>query len=157
MNSDKYAWGKLNKLQIGKYAEYYVKMEFTLYRLDVYTTEIDDKGIDFVVKNASNKYFSIQVKSMRQGKNNYVFVPKHIWEHKLQDNLFIALVSFTEHELPEIYLIPVSVWNKPNKVFVSRDYEGKKSKAEWGISITKANWELLQDYACERVISDYFS
>jgi hypothetical protein len=155
VNADKYAWSKLNKLQLGKYAEYYVKMEFTLYGLDVYTTEVDDEGIDFVVKTESGKFFSIQVKSIREEKSNYVFVPKHIWDHKLPDALFVALVIFRESELPQIYLIPVSVWNNPNSLFVSRDYEGKKSKAEWGISITKSNWQLLHGFSCERVLSEY--
>ncbi len=44
---EKYIWSSLNALQIGKYAEYYAKMEFTLYGFDVFTSEVDDKGIDF--------------------------------------------------------------------------------------------------------------
>jgi len=39
------SWSKLNHLQLGKYAEYLVKMEFTRYGFDVYATEVDDKGI----------------------------------------------------------------------------------------------------------------
>ena len=46
-------WDKLNHLQIGKYAEYYVKMVLTQYGFDVYSAEVDDKGIDFIIrKNA---------------------------------------------------------------------------------------------------------
>ena len=51
MKNDKYNWDNLNRLQIGKYAEYYAKMEFTSYGFDVYTSEVDDKGIDFVIRN----------------------------------------------------------------------------------------------------------
>lgn len=43
-------WSKLKSMQLGQYAEYYAKMEFTTYRYEVYTSEIDDHGVDFVVK-----------------------------------------------------------------------------------------------------------
>ena len=55
---EKYIWSSLNALQIGKYAEYYAKMEFTLYGFDVFTSEVDDKGIDFVAK-INNQYFDV--------------------------------------------------------------------------------------------------
>ena len=42
-------WSKLNHLQLGKYAEYYAKMEFASYGYEVYTSEVDDHGVDFVV------------------------------------------------------------------------------------------------------------
>jgi hypothetical protein len=41
----KYDWTRLNHLQVGKYAEYFVKMEFTLYGFDVYSREVDDRGV----------------------------------------------------------------------------------------------------------------
>jgi hypothetical protein len=44
-------WSDLNPLQIGKFAEYIVGMEFTKYKnLSVFTAEVDDKGIDMVVR-----------------------------------------------------------------------------------------------------------
>ena len=70
----KYEWSRLNHLQIGRYAEYYVKMEFTLAGFDVYGTEVDDKGIDFVIRKDSNNYYDIQVKSVRG--LNYIFFLK---------------------------------------------------------------------------------
>jgi hypothetical protein len=53
---DRYEWSRLNTLQVGKYSEYFVKMEFTLYRFDVYQAEVDDKGIDFVIRNRHDSY-----------------------------------------------------------------------------------------------------
>lgn len=41
-------WSKLSYMQLGQYGEYYAKMEFTSYGSDVYTSEIDDHGVDFV-------------------------------------------------------------------------------------------------------------
>ena len=150
---EKYIWSELKHTQIGKYAEYYVKMEFTKYGLDVYSSEIDDKGIDFIVKNNSNRYFDIQVKSIRMGKTNYVFIPKQLWKDELRANMLVALVIFEDGKEPQLFLIPVTVWEEPNKLFINREYgEGKKSKPEWGISITKDNFPLLQEYKIQKTI-----
>lgn len=41
---------ELNGLQLGRYGEYFAKMELASYGFDVYTSEVDDHGIDFVVR-----------------------------------------------------------------------------------------------------------
>jgi predicted GNAT family N-acyltransferase len=46
-------WSKLNSLQLGRYAEYYAKMEFASYGFEIYTSELDDHGIDFIAKTKS--------------------------------------------------------------------------------------------------------
>lgn len=43
-----YEWSKLSHLQVGRYAEYFVKMQFVLLGYEVYSSEVDDRGIDFV-------------------------------------------------------------------------------------------------------------
>jgi hypothetical protein len=48
-------------------------MEFTIYGFDVYTAEVDDKGIDFVIRKEEKKrdrepeyrYYNVQMKSVR--------------------------------------------------------------------------------------------
>jgi hypothetical protein len=40
-------------------------MDFTLYGFEVYSSEVDDRGIDFVVRSASGRYYDVQVKSVR--------------------------------------------------------------------------------------------
>ena len=47
-------WDKLNQRQLGQYGEYYAKMEFASYGYDVYTSEVDDHGVDFCCKGYSN-------------------------------------------------------------------------------------------------------
>ena len=59
-------WSKLNRMQLGRYAEYYAKMEFTSYGFEVYTSEVDDHGVDFVVKDPESKiFYEVQVKAIR--------------------------------------------------------------------------------------------
>jgi len=141
-------WSKLSKLQLGKFAEYYVKMEFTLHGFDVYSAEVDDKGIDFIIRKNKTQYYDIQVKSARNF--TYIFIPKDKCE--LRDNFWISVVLFTNHERPKIYLIPTVEWQQPNALFVDRDYKGKKSKPEWGIYLSQKNMKIMEDYLFEKMI-----
>lgn len=145
---DKYNWDRLNHLQLGRYAEYFAKMEFTLYGFDVYTAEVDDRGIDFVVRRDSDRYYDVQVKSSR--KLNYIFFPKGKFD--LRDNLLAAVVLFIASEAPQLYLIPSTAWCEPNALFVSRDYEGKKSKPEWGLNLSRKNLPLLARFSFDMAV-----
>jgi hypothetical protein len=122
----RYNWSKLNKQQVGAYAEYFVKMELTMYGFQVYETEVDDRGIDFITRFENGPFIEVQVKSLRS--SGYVFMQKE--KFSLRDNLYLALSLFSEGCPPNLYLIPASVWLSPNQVFVSRDYTGLQSKPE---------------------------
>lgn len=150
---NKYDWDRLNPLQIGKYAEYFVKMEFTLYGFDVYTSEVDDKGIDFIICNSNHDlYFDIQVKSVRNF--NYIFFRKEYFAPRR--NLLAAIVIFINYQAPVLYLIPSLSWLEKNSLFVSRDYEPSlKSKPEWGLNLSKKNWGLLSDFEFEKAINSF--
>jgi hypothetical protein len=87
---DRHAWSRLTHLQIGRYAEYYTKMEFTAYGFDVYTAEVDDKGIDFVIRQGVDRYYDVQVKSSRA--LNYIFIRKS--QLTPRENLLVAIVLF---------------------------------------------------------------
>lgn len=41
----RYAWSRLNSHQVGRFAEYFVKMEFALYGFEIYSSEVDDRRI----------------------------------------------------------------------------------------------------------------
>lgn len=144
----KYEWSRLNKLQIGKYAEYFVKMEFTQHGFDVYSSEVDDRGIDFVVRKEPSAYYDVQVKSVRG--SGYVFFSKR--KFILRKNLFAAIVLFLEAEYPQIHLIPSEAWLKPDGLLRDRKYIGKKSEPEWGLNISRKNMSLLSQYALENTV-----
>jgi len=142
-------WSRLNHLQLGRYAEYLTKMEFTACGFDVFTAEVDDKGIDFVVRKSDNQYYDVQVKSCRNLK--YIFFPKD--KFVLRSNLLAAVVLFEDNKPADLYLIPSDVWRTPSDLFVSRDYEGKKSKPEWGLNLSHKNLPELQKYQFESMVS----
>ncbi len=139
-------WSELNHLQLGKYAEYYAKMEFTSYKYEVYTSEVDDHGVDFVAKAPnSTDFYEIQVKSVR--KTNYAFVPKD--KIVFDDKHLVCFLKFTDDKMPDVYIIPITAWAKPNAVLVSHDY----GKGEWGINYSKKNKHLLEPYRLENFFS----
>ena len=125
-------------------------MECTLHGLDVYTTEVDDKGIDFVIRRGVSVYYDVQVKAVR-GWDSYVFLSKATFV--LRPGLLAAFVLFLEGEPPRLYLIPAETWATPSPLFRDRDYVGKKSQPEWGINISRRNAALLEPFAFDRVVA----
>lgn len=127
-------WASLTKQQIGKYAEYFVKMRFTLHGWNVYTPDIDDRSIDFVSSPPnSNEFYAVQVKSIRG--SGYAFMKKRLFS--LAPSRLVVLAIFGEIEVPDLYLIPSTTWRSPDKCFVSRDFgPGRKSEPEWGVEAT---------------------
>jgi hypothetical protein len=142
----KFDWGQLKSLQLGRYAEYFAKMEFTLLGFDVHEPEVDYKGNYFIICK-ENKFYEIQVKSIFKG--NYVFMSKD--KFILRTNLYLVLVLFNEGKSPELYLVPSNAWLQPDKLLVSHDYIEKTSKPEWGINLSKKNLPKLSKYEFDKV------
>lgn len=149
--SERYAWSCLNHLQVGRYAEYFVKMEFTLLGFDVYASEVDDKGIDLVIRQDLDRYYDIQVKAVRSPTSTYIFMRKSVFA--LRETLLLAVVLLEEKKTPRLYLIPSAAWLEPNALLVSHDYVGKKSEPEWGLNLSTRNLPLLEGYEFEKIAS----
>jgi hypothetical protein len=150
---ERYCWSHLNKQQVGAYTEYFVKMELTMFGFQVYSTEVDDRGIDFVARHGSGPFIEVQVKSLRVSgqASGYVFMQKS--KFALSEHLWLALGLLTEGKPPDLYLIASRTWDTPNAIFVSRDYgEGLKSKPEWGLTVSPRNRAALEPYRFENSI-----
>lgn len=139
-------WSKLNSMQLGRYAEYYAKMEFASYGFDVYTSEVDDHGVDFVAKAPNGStFYEVQVKSVRN--YGYVYIAKSKMPELINSRL-VCYMHFIDGQLPDVFVIPSTAWQEPNPVLVERKYDkpGQKSEPEWGINISKKNYNLLDKY-----------
>ena len=135
-------WSGLNHMQLGQFGEYYAKMEFASYGFDVYTSEVDDHGVDFIARDIKTGiFYEVQVKSMFKGK--YVFIKKD--KLVMDDRHLVCFLHFIENELPEIYVIPATAWKNPNAVLVDRNYD----TPEWGINFSNKNHALLEQYRPE--------
>lgn len=142
-------WLQLSSKQLGQYAEYYAKMEFTSYGYDVYTSEIDDHGVDFLARNIkTEKIYKVQVKSLLRG--SYTFIKKD--KISLDEYHLVCLLHFSEGELPKVYIVPAIIWkDKSREEYVKRvfvDHNDYK-KPEWGINYSIQNAYLLDKYNAE--------
>ncbi len=142
-------WSELTPLQLGRYAEYYAKMEFASFGYEVYTSEVDDHGVDFVVKvPKTNQFYEVQVKAVRN--YGYVFIPETKMEILTPCRL-VCYLHFLEDKLPDVFVIPSTAWEEPNEVLVHRKYKkpGQTSKPEYGINVSRKNYSLLYPYCVE--------
>lgn len=157
-----FEWGTLNHLQLGRYAEYVVNMEFTKLGCSVFSSEVDDRGIDFVVRSQRGRHFDVQVKSARQARAgqgfNYQYWKKADQKHQarpeIADDFYIALALFEKGDQPpRLYLIPSTAWQKPNPLFVDRRYgrSGLQSQPEFGLNLSQKNLERLRRYCFSKV------
>jgi hypothetical protein len=110
MNQHKRTWSSLKRLQLGKYAEYLVKMEFIQYGCDVFTAEVDSHGIDFVVRTKNGTHFDVQAKSFRlqaEKGTPYVFLQKT--KFIPDPALLLALVQFETRSTVVTHRRPESI------------------------------------------------
>lgn len=140
-------WSKLSSLQLGRYAEYYAKMEFSSYGFEVYTSEVDDHGVDFIAKSPSGKtFYEVQVKSVRD--YNPTFIVKDKME--LVETRLVCYLRFSDGALPDVFVIPATAWKNPNAVLTDKDYGcNQVSKPEWGIHASRKNYTLLEEYQAD--------
>lgn len=127
-------------------------MQFVLSGLDVYSAEVDDRGIDFVVRAEPDRYWDVQVKSIR--KSGYIFFPKK--NFSIRENLLASVAVFQDGHEPDLYLIPAVQWREPNELFVDHDYEGLKSKPEYGINISAKGKKVLEPFRFEMQVEMIF-
>ena len=140
----------LTAQKLGTFCEYYAKMALISYGVNVYTSEIDDHGIDFVAESR-NGFLKFQVKGIRTS-SQYVFMRKDYFSIE-DDTMFLFLILLVDGEHPDMYIIPASAWRQESGVFVYRGYEGKKSKPEYGVNISKKNMPELEKYKLENMLS----
>ena len=58
---DNFTFNTLTHLQIGRIGEYWVKIWLTLSGFDTYYNDVDDKGIDFILRLDNDEHIDIKV------------------------------------------------------------------------------------------------
>ena len=150
LSMKKYNWKELNRIQKGTFGEYFAKMEFTMYGAEVYTSEIDDRGIDFVCRLPNSDFFEVQVKTVSDF--NLQFVNEHKFKRKL--NFLVALVRLEQFKKPEIYLFRGTDWDSDDGLLKYNAYEDKKLSPAYEIRLSKGRLKVLQNYSLENRFSE---
>ncbi len=76
---------------------------------------------------------------------------KEKWDINNSDT-YLILLMFEDGKMPDVFLIPAIAWRHPNELFCDKDYEGLKSKPEYGLNLSKKNMPLLAPYKIEKAI-----
>ena len=139
----------LTKQPLGRFTEYHVTMALVRHAIDVYTLTVDDRGIDLIALIDLGTYLEIQVKATRG--MNYVFMRKSVFP--IHPSRYLAYVAFDGEADPDVFLVPSTAWATPNRLFVNRDYAGKRSAPEYGLNLSIATRPLLDPYRIEDVIA----
>lgn len=140
-NAIRYHWSALNTLQKGMYGEYFAKMEFAMFGFLVFSSEADDRGIDFVVRRSDGKHFDVQVKTITG--TNYTFVK----ESKFDKDLVVCLIVLNEGNPPSSYLFVRDDWNTPsNRELLKLKKFDNASEAEYGFYLAQKREALLSKF-----------
>lgn len=140
----------LSPQKLGIFCEYYAKMALTSYGMSVYTSELDDHGIDFVAEG-KDRFLKFQVKSIRKS-TKYVFMrEKYFKAH--DTSMYLILIILKDGEHPDMYVIPATAWQaEGSKLLVHHAYKDKKSAPEYGVIISSKNVPELQQFKLEKMI-----
>jgi hypothetical protein len=147
----RYDWHRLTRLQKDKFGEYTLKIELTLWGLDVFSSEIDTPGADLLVRIDPSMHLEIHARTVR-GFRSINFDKERF---SPRENLYAAIIILELYQPPKLYLIPSTVWLKPDHLFFSKEYEGMMSSPKWGINLSHKNLPLLDDYAFERIVGEW--
>ena len=143
----RYAWSRLNRQQKGTYGEYVAKMEFVMYGYLVFSAEIDDRGVDFVVRNDAGRHFDVQVKTVTH-RTTYTCIT----ESKFSENLWICLVVLTEGVHPTLYLFSGRDWISDESDLLRRNHFQNAKEAEYGIHIAKKRVSVMKQFAFDQSV-----
>ena len=72
---------------------------------------------------------------------------------EISPDWYLALAILNQGKEPELYLVPSDAWKSPNSLLVDHEYEGKKSKPEWGLNLSIKNMPLLEEYAFPKMVA----
>ncbi len=144
----------LTPQKLGTFCEYYAKMILASYGVSVYTSEVDDHGIDFVLETPNGQFKKVQVKSVRLETTKYVYMEERKFSINDSD-LYLFLLILKDGKHPESYLIPAVEWKtgKEDGLFV---YHGQYKVPEYGLNLSGKQMKALQAYGVKEQIEKIF-
>lgn len=133
-------WDRLGKQQIGRYAEHYVKFELVRAGYEVFTTEVDDRGIDLVVRGPDLVFRTVQVKAVRNDQSVYL----NKVSFSTTDGGLLAIVDLENECLPVVCVIPARDVGQASELF-GEWKDTKTGKDWWFVKFKKKSRALLRE------------
>ena len=140
---------ELTKQRLGSFGEYYAKMVLASYGMSIYTSEVDDHGIDFVAET-KNGFMKFQVKTVRHD-TNYVYMLEEHFDVE-DESLFLFLSILTDGELPVSYIVPATVWKNDETGM----FEDRATEQVFNRNLPLPKYEVMEDARMLTIKTDYF-
>lgn len=151
----KMKWSRLNNSQLGRLGEYYAKLLFVSLGWYVYSSEIDDHGVDFISEDPQKAHmYRVQVKSVKAGKDTLNIKKTKM---PLRDDFLMCFLRFEDDRLPDVFLWKTSEWNdKSNDALGENNYikEDTVSVPEWNVKYSKKNAKWFQEHVADKVLEE---
>ena len=131
-----------------KQVEQFVKQELMKAGLEVFASESENRGVDFIVKTLSGKYHELFLQPIDLDFTKSVKIPKGDLG-KLKDNLWIALVFVMKGMEPILHLIPSKALENPdNYIFFDHEQDERFSHlSNWEIKVFQKSIGELSKYS----------
>ncbi len=105
------------------------------------------------VRTPTGRSLEVFVSTQRLG--GYVFWTKRRFQPA--SNRLAAIVLLTDADDPNVYLVPSTEWRNASPPLTDRPNVGKRSEAEYGISLARSSLGALQQYGWgEKADKDHF-
>ena len=144
----RYNYKDLTKLQLNEKARGIYESEFKSNGFIVNRVKCNYRTISLLVSSDKGIKHLVHIRSVRGYK--YIYFKKKGFP--LRPTWLAAIALLFEGQMPQLYLIPSTKWEKPNSLLKSRDYSEKKSDPEWGINLSKKNMEHLEQFVFNKMI-----
>jgi hypothetical protein len=143
-------WNKLNRLQKGSFGEQYAKMLFTKYGAEVYSSDVDDRGIDFVARFPNSEFYDVQVKTVMDMNLAYINKTKF----KKSERFLVVLVRLEQGKEPEVYVFRATEWDSEDGLLKYNPYIEAESAPAYEIHLSRSRLQQMGKYLFEQRISE---
>jgi hypothetical protein len=139
----------MNKLKKGRYGEYYIILRLLEEGYEIYTSLVDDRGVDLVVKNVNGNFIEVQIKSVWE-RNWFQIQSKSDKKNLIKDNYFVIGLDINKF----CWIFPSKVFFENCTICYKKDvytydlqlYAKKREKNKTRgeeLKMYKENWDLL--------------
>ncbi|MEM7549491.1 MAG: hypothetical protein AAF363_07450 [Bacteroidota bacterium] len=137
-----------------KQVEQFVKQELMKAGLEVFASESENRGVDFIIKTPSGKYHELFLQPINLDFTRSVKIPKNDLG-ELKDNLWIVLVFVMKGMEPVLHLIASKVLQSPDNYIFFEHEQGERFKhlSNWEIKVFQKGIGELSKYSLTSMIS----
>lgn len=138
-------WSKLSNTQMETFGRYFAKMEFESFGFEVYSSEKNEKGIDFIARRDDGFVYEVQTKTILYSSEQCR--KSAVYSLDIANlNMHINLLLFKNGKMPDSFLIPAMAWKFPNDLFSNRITDGNKFSTGYVLNISKRSLPILENY-----------